>query len=159
MRNISHMMIEIKSDMMLYKEIADIIKYVLSEEYGVEDEYLRNIVSDSYIPFGINRKIFEYSLKSIKNKGFLKISDMFAENGEWWEENSEILAEYHRLSLNAAIDIVNNFENAPASKYDPNGYEHLESLKELRKEYRVLKIKNYENNFYKIPDELKKKGE
>lgn len=156
LRSFSHTIIEIKSDMILYKETNEIIKDILSQNYNEEDEYLKNIISKSIIPFGVNRKIFDYSLKSIKNKHFYDWSNIITNHKERHEENREILMEYHSISYNAAIDVIANFSKAAVTKYDPNGYKHLESLKDLRKEYRILKIKNYEENFYKIPEELRK---
>lgn len=155
LRSFSHTLIEIKSDMMLYKETSDIFEYIISQDYSEEDEYLKELISPSYIPFGLNKRIFTYSLKSMKNKNLYNLSEFISGYTGWMEENREILKEYHALSYSAAIDVVNRGRDAEVTKYDPNGYHHFEALKELRKEYRALKIENYHENFYKVPDELK----
>jgi len=155
LRNFLHTVLEIKVDMTIYKDAYNLIKTILDNNYDEEDKFLKENISKAILPFGLNRKIFEYSLKSSKSKYMYRAFNIFGKYELWREENKNILVYYHSVSYNLMLDILNNIENAEVLNYDPNGENNLKLLKKLRKQYKVeKKDKKLKENFYNIPTEL-----
>lgn len=161
LRSVSHTILEIKADMLIYKDTEETIKKMVDEDFSSEDSYIRENVSKAVLPFGVNKKIFEYSLRSVKNKHFYNVFKFITNHDEWSKENKEYMKEYHVFAYNMILDIIKNGKNSMAVKYDPNGESNLSVLKELRKEYRILRKGfeeegiDYRQNFYRMPDEIK----
>lgn len=156
MRNFSHMILEIKSDMMLYKDTYELVYKMSKVNLKDEDIFLKAIISKSFLSFKANRKIFEYSLKVMKSKYMYSGIRIFTNYENWIQKNKKILEKYHEISYNLIEDVLEKKENSILLKYDPNGEKNIEILNELKKEYKLFEIKNYEDDFFNIPDELRR---
>ena len=158
LKNFMHTVMEVKVDMIFYKEAGELIKNILSEDFSKEDKFIKENISKALLPFGINRKIFEISLRGSKSSKLYKAFNIFSDYENWIIENKKSIMEYHEISYRLAADILKNMENSTVLKYDPNGEIHINSAKEMKKEYKALGIDGYHKNLYKIPDELKGLG-
>lgn len=155
LRNFLHTVVEIKTDMSIYKDTYSLIKNILDKDYKEEDKFLKENISKAILPFGINRKIFEYSLKSSKSKYLYRAFNIFGKYERWIEENRNILVYYHEISYNLMVDILNNLDKSEILNYDPNGEHNLKLLKKLRKQYKIEKqSKNLKESLYNVPIEL-----
>lgn len=155
LRNFLHTVVEIKADMSIYKDTYSLIKNILDKDYKEEDKFLKENISKAILPFGINRKIFEYSLKSSKSKYLYRAFNIFGKYERWIEENRNILVYYHEISYNLMVDILNNLDKSEILNYDPNGEHNLKLLKKLRKQYKIEKqSKNLKESLYNVPIEL-----
>ncbi len=154
-RNFAHTIIEMKSDMMLYHDTYESIKNMSVKDYKDENEYLKNMIAKSVLPFGMNLKIFKYSLKTVKSRGFYGAMKFFTKYSEWENIKKELIKEYHDISYKLVLDVLIKHEDSMILKYDPNGRYHLDSIKELKKTYKLKELKKNINEFYNIPEELK----
>ncbi|BDU50005.1 zinc dependent phospholipase C family protein [Haliovirga abyssi] len=155
MRSFSHMILEIKSDMMLYKDTYELVYKMSKVNLKDEDLFLKSVISESFLPFKANRKIFEYSLKAMKSKYMYSGIRIFTNYENWIQENKKILEKYHKISYNLIENILEKKERSILLKYDPNGEKNIGILNELKKEYKLFKMKDYETNIFNIPEELR----
>jgi hypothetical protein len=158
LRGFAHTILELKIDMGIYRDTYDVIKKMAEDDFTDEDEFLKKQISEAILPFGVNRKIFDYSLRSVKSKYFYNILNLFTSHKKWKMENREMIREYHDLSFYMIMDVLIYKEKSIVTKYDPNGDHNFQILKELRKEYKILS-KEFEDvhkrNYYIIPGELR----
>ncbi len=155
LRTFLHTVLEIKVDMTIYKETYDIIKEMLEEDFKEEDNFLKENISKAILPFGVNRKIFEYSLKSSKSKYMYRAFRIFGNYENWREENKKMLMKYHEVSYKLMLEILKNMENSEIIKYDPNGEKNINESKILKKNNKKLfKDKTVKESFYEIPQDL-----
>jgi len=155
LRNFLHTVLEIKVDMTIYKETSSVIKELLQCDFKQEDAYLKKNISKALLPFGINRKIFEYSLKGSKSRYMYKAFRVFGNYENWMEENQNLLKKYHEISYKLMKDLLENMENSEVVKYDPNGEKNIMDSKAVKKSHKGFrKDKSLKEHFYKIPNNL-----
>lgn len=154
-RGLSHTVSEIKADMILHKETRGIIEELLKVDFSEENKFISQNISKAILPFGVNRRIFEYSLKGSKSSYLKKAVTGRFSYEKWVIEKKELLEEYYEISYKLSLDILTNMENSKIIKYDPNGIENIELVKKSKKELRKIDIGVEQAIFYRIPDELK----
>jgi len=155
LRGIVHTILELKADSILFKDTKELLEEVLSVDFSKENEFIKSNISKAVLPFGINRKIFEYSLKGSKNRYFHGAIKKVTSYEKWIIDKRKILEEYYETSYALAFDILKNETDSIALKYDPNGEIHLKNIVEIKKEIRNIEIDNIHMLFYRIPKELK----
>lgn len=155
LRNFLHLVLEIKVDMTLYDDTYDLIKTILNSDFTTEDKYIKPFISKAVLPFGINKKIFEYSLKTIKSKYFFRSFFTFTDYENWQLENRKLIKQYHDFSYKLIKDIIINKENSILTNYDPNGEHNLSKIKELKAIYAEDVKFGKSKDYYIVPDELK----
>jgi hypothetical protein len=158
LKNFTHTAMEIKVDMIFYKETENLIRDILKGDFSKEDIFIKNNISKALLPFALNRKIFEISLRTSKSRNLYRAFNVFSSYENWIIENKKNITEYHEISYNLAVDILKNKENSIVMKYDPNGEIHINSAKNIKKEYIAMGIEGCNKSLYKIPEELKLLG-
>jgi len=158
LRNFQHTILEMKVDMILYHDTYKLIENVLKENYKKEDEFLKNIISKATLPFGINKKIFEYSLKIVKSKYINRTMKRLTKYEEWELKNKKLIKKYHNYSYKLAKDVLNEMENSKVTKYDPNGEIHLNDSKYQRKKLNKIDLAQKGHKYYIFPEELNNIG-
>ena len=141
--------------MILHKETRGIIEELLKVDFSEENKFISQNISKAILPFGVNRRIFEYSLKGSKSSYLKKAVTGRFSYEKWVIEKKELLEEYYEISYKLSLDILTNMENSKIIKYDPNGIENIELVKKSKKELRKIDIGVEQAIFYRIPDELK----
>ena len=154
LRNFRHTILEMKVDMILYHDTYELIENVLKENYKKEDEYLKKIISKATLPFGINKKIFEYSLKTVKSEYINRTLKRLTKYEEWELKNKKLIKKYHDYSYELAKNVLNEMENSKVANYDPNGKIHLDHSKKQRKTLGKVDLEKMGHRFYIFPNEL-----
>ena len=155
LRGIVHTVLELKADSILFKDTKELLEEVLSVDFSKENEFIKSNISEAVLPFGINRKIFEYSLKGSKSHYFHGALKKVTSYEKWIIDKRKILEEYYETSYALAFDILKNGADSIAVKYDPNGETHIRNIGEVKKEIRNIEIDDVHMLFYRIPKELK----
>ena len=155
LKNFLHTVMEVKVDILFYKDAEELLREILKTDFSEEDKFIKKNISKSFLPFALNKKIFEISLKTSKSRNLYRAFSMFSKYENWILENKSGIMDYHEISYNLAVDILKNREKSIVLKYDPNGEIHINSAKEMKREYIAMGIEGYHKNFYRIPEELK----
>lgn len=158
LKNFLHTVMEIKVDMIFYKDGEKLIKEILKIDFSEEDKFIKNNISKSVLPFVLNKKIFEISLRTSKSINLYRAFNIFSPYENYTIENKKTIIQYHEISYNLAADILKNREKSIVMKYDPNGEIHINSAKDMKKEYRAMGVEEYHKSLYRIPEELKLLG-
>ncbi len=155
LKNFMHTVMEIKVDLIFYKDAENLIKEILENDFTKEDKFIKKNISKAFLPFALNRKIFEISLRTSKSRNLYRAFNIFSNHENWIIENKKMITEYHEISYNLALDILKRREESIVMKYDPNGEIYINSAKEMKKEYKAIGVEGYHKSLYKIPEELK----
>ncbi|MGM0508782.1 MAG: zinc dependent phospholipase C family protein [Fusobacteriota bacterium] len=150
LRNFSHLLSEIRVDMMLYHDVYELIQIIIKRNFKKEDRFLKPLISKSILPFGINKRLLQYSLRITKSKTLYRVVSRTNAFEEWEIRNQKVLKKYHNISKDLAKNLLINMENSKALEYDPNGEAHIERGSRET----IIKKGDRAHTFHKIPDEL-----
>ncbi|TLN05357.1 hypothetical protein FDZ71_11520 [bacterium] len=128
---------EMRFETLVDKEIWETGKRVSMEHYRINDEMLRDVISDTIFSFATNKRIFNSLLLLSRMEKWQEVLKTVADSSSYVLDVSD-LEEYASLSEEAVIDFLNHGEGSRYFLADPTGERALATAEAVRKNLRIL---------------------
>jgi len=128
---------EMRFESVVDKKIWEMGKRVSLEHYRVNDEMLRDVLSDTIFSFSTNKRIFNSLMLLSRMEKWQEVLKTVAESSSYTLELSD-LEEYTSLSEEAVFDFLNHEEKSRYFLADPTGERALATAEAVRKNLRIL---------------------
>jgi len=128
---------EMRFESQVSREIWEIGRKVAMEHYKVNDELLREVLSDTIFSFATNKRIFNSILLLSRLEKWQGLLKTVASSSRYILEPDD-REEYAMLSQEAVFDFLNNRETSRYYLADPTGERALATADTVRKNLRIL---------------------
>lgn len=128
---------EMRFEGVVDKEIWETGKRVSSEHFRVNDEMLRDVLSDTIFSFATNKRIFNSLLLLSRMEKWQEVLKTVSGSSSYVLEVSD-LEEYTSLSEEAVLDFLSYGEKSRYFLADPTGERALATAEAVRKNLRIL---------------------
>jgi hypothetical protein len=134
--NFGHLYWELRADALEPLATRRLLETVLAGDHAEQDRQLSRHITDTLLPFDVNRLLFERFNGLLLRERF-RLTVRLCGRLSKWPLPADLLREYRRESADRVLSVLSEGEHSPVLREDPNGSSALMKLRVNRKTLRA----------------------